>query len=228
MTTFCSVTTFVSSVRSMNAGTCVLNRSTLTGLASPGGSYVVGFFSSPSIESSREVMVSTFPAPSCWRKNGWYGTRGRSGGAPVRNEITRLRTRIPTKNASSALLRGIIGGFAGCFPRPSGAGSTRQPGEWSDASGGGRGGVVAGAWSGTSGQPRATSSPSAEGCAGQLCPAHPVSRRQSAPPVPAKYRWKALISIAKTPSAPSGIDRHQSTSRARCSPAATDGPVPSA
>ena len=59
-------------------------------------------------------------------------------------------------------------------------------------------------------------------------PGTPVACRQSAPPVPAKYRWKALISIAKTPSAPSGIDRHQSTSRARCSPAATEGPVPSA
>ena len=156
MTTSLSVSSFVSSVRSMNAGTCVLNRSTSTGLSSPGGSYVVGFFSSPSIESSREVIASTFPASTCSRKNGWYGTRGRSGGAPVRNEIRRLRTSSPTKNASRALLRGNIGGFAGCFPRPSGAGSTRQPGERPVASGGGCGGVAAGAWSGTSGQPRAT------------------------------------------------------------------------
>ena len=66
------------------------------------------------------------------------------------------------------------------------------------------------------------------GCAGTAARHTQVACPQSAPPVPAKYRWKALISIAKTPSAPSGIDRHQSTSRARCQPAATDGPVPSA
>ena len=120
----------------MNAGTCVLKLSTSTGLSSPGGSYVVGFFSSPSIESSRDVIASTFPASTCSRKNGWYGTRGRSGGAPVRNEIRRLRTNSPTKNASNALLRGNIGGFAGCFPRPSGAGSTRHRGAGSGASGG--------------------------------------------------------------------------------------------
>ena len=143
MTTSLSVSSFVSPARSMNAGTCVLNRSTSTGLSSPGGSYVVGFFSSPSIESSREVIASTFPASTCSRKNGWYGTRGRSGGAPVRNEITRLRASSPTKNTSNALLRGNIGGFEGCLPRPSGAGSTRQPCGRSGASGGSRGEVGA-------------------------------------------------------------------------------------
>ncbi len=188
MTTSWSVTTFVSSVRSMNAGTCVLNRSTSTGLSSPGGSYVVGFFSSPSIESSREVIASTFPASTCSRKNGWYGTRGRSGGAPVRNESRRLRTRSPTKNASRALLRGNIGGFAGCFPRPSGAGSTRQPRERSGASDGGLGGVAAGAWSGTSGQVRGE--PARAGhCLGLACAPDPGCR-SGAERGPSRSGWR--------------------------------------
>ena len=46
----------------MNDGTSVLNFVTLTGLASPGGSYVASRFSSPSIESCFELIWLTLPA----------------------------------------------------------------------------------------------------------------------------------------------------------------------
>src|SRR5262245_53888585 len=73
-------------------------------------------------------MAWTFVAVTWLTKNGWYGTRGRLAGPLVRIESRRFTASSPTRKAMNALLRGIIGGFcSGGAPRPSGAGSTRQP-----------------------------------------------------------------------------------------------------
>src|SRR5919106_1646858 len=64
-------------------------------------------------------------------KNGWYGTRSRFSGPLVMNEITRFSVSSPSANAMNSLPRGIIGRLgSGSAPRPSGAGSTRQPDGW--------------------------------------------------------------------------------------------------
>ena len=70
MTTFSRARSLVSSAGSMNAGTSVLNLVTPTGSASPGGSNVASLSSSPSMESARELISSTFPASTWSTKNG--------------------------------------------------------------------------------------------------------------------------------------------------------------
>ncbi len=70
MTTSCSASSLVSSAGSMNAGTSVSNLVTATGSASPGGLKVASLFSSPSMESARELISSTLPASTWSTKNG--------------------------------------------------------------------------------------------------------------------------------------------------------------
>src|SRR5215213_2692981 len=125
ITTSLSASSLVRLAVSMNDGTCVLNRSTFTAFASPGGSYVASRLSSPSMASSRDVTSCTLPASTCSRKNGWYGTCRRFGGAPVRKETRRLSARRPTRTPRNQRLRGIIGGFAGrgCVGDEAGAGA---------------------------------------------------------------------------------------------------------
>ncbi len=140
MSTFSSASSLVSAAGSMNAGTSVLNLVTAIGSASPGGSKVASCFSSPSMESARELISWTLPASTWSTKNGWYGTRLRSSGRPVTNEITRFTASSARTNQMNRLPRGIMGGLDGAgLPRPSGAGSTRQPD--SVLRGGGGGGL---------------------------------------------------------------------------------------
>ena len=151
MTTFSRASSRVSSAGSMNAGTSVLNLVTATGSASPGGSNVASLLSSPSMESARELISATLPASTWSTKNGWYGTRFRSPGRPVMNEITRFNARSASASQMNSLRRGIMGGLGGAgLPRPSGAGSTRQPEPVCRGAGGGGGG--GGLWGRVGGQ----------------------------------------------------------------------------
>src|SRR3954462_7961312 len=99
--------------------------------------------------SPREEISCTFPALTCCRKNGEYGICVRSSGPPVMNATRKFsanRARIRTIHRRP---RGSIGGLGGGgAPRPSGAGSTRQPLR-SSVSGGRCGLDAAGAGSGT-------------------------------------------------------------------------------
>src|SRR5262245_20116297 len=138
ITTFSSASSLVSSAGSMNAGTSVLNFVTSTGLASPGGLNVASLFSSPSIESARELISLTLPSWTWSTKNGWYGTRFRSSGRPVMNESTRFTAKSASTNQKNRLPQGIMGRLDGVgVPRPSGAGSTRQPDSVFGGGGGG-------------------------------------------------------------------------------------------
>src|SRR5829696_5072990 len=99
--------------------------------------------------SPRAEISSTLPACTCCRKNGEYGTWLRSGGPPVKNASAKLRTKRPAMIAKNRRLRGNIGGRgAGGAPRPSGAGSTRQPRRSSSGFGDGAVGELAGPGSG--------------------------------------------------------------------------------
>ncbi len=72
ITTWCSVSSSVTAVLSMNEGTSVLKSwLTLTGSPPPGGVYVASFFSVPSIESEVELISRTLSALTCSTKNGW-------------------------------------------------------------------------------------------------------------------------------------------------------------
>src|SRR3954469_9799672 len=139
---------FVSSVVSTKDGTSVLKRSTVFALP-PGGVKVAFFLRSPWIVSPREEISCTLPALTCCRKNGEYGICVRFSGPPVTNAAMKLSASRPTMSAIHLRLRGNIGGLgAGGAPRPSGAGSTRQPVRGSSCVG--RSGFVAGgAGSGT-------------------------------------------------------------------------------
>src|SRR3954470_14795780 len=99
--------------------------------------------------SPRDEISCTFPALTCCRKNGEYGICVRSSGPPVMNATRKLsanRARIRTIHRRP---RGSIGGLGGGgAPRPSGAGSTRQPLR-SSVSGGRCGFDAAGEGSGT-------------------------------------------------------------------------------
>jgi hypothetical protein len=57
------------------------------------------------------------------------------------NEITRFNARSASASQMNSLRRGIMGGLGGAgVPRPSGAGSTRQPAAVCRGGGGGGGG----------------------------------------------------------------------------------------
>src|SRR4051812_40338291 len=118
---------FVRSVVSTNDGTSVLKRSTFFALP-PGGVYVADFLRSPWIVSPRAEISWTLPALTCWRKNGEYGICGRFSGPPVMNATTKFSANSARISAIQRRPRGSIGGLGGGgAPRPSGAGSTRQP-----------------------------------------------------------------------------------------------------
>src|SRR4029450_5387663 len=93
------------------------------------------------MESPRELISLTLPSWTCQTKSGWYGTRFRSSGRPVMNESTRFRARSASTNQMNRLPQGIMGRLEGAgVPRPSGAGSTRQPDSVFGGGGGGGGG----------------------------------------------------------------------------------------
>src|SRR4051794_7968505 len=139
---------FVRSVVSTNDGTSVLNRSTDRALP-PGGVKLAFFLRSPWIVSPREEISCTLPALTCCRKKGEYGICERFSGPPVMNAKKKFSANSPRMSAIHLRPRGIIGGFgAGGAPRPSGAGSTRQPVR-SSVSGGRCGLEAAGDGSGT-------------------------------------------------------------------------------
>src|SRR3954471_15043889 len=118
---------FVRSVVSTNDGTSVLKRSTFFALP-PGGVNDASFLRSPWIVSPCEEISETLPALTCWRKNGEYGICVRCSGPPVMNATTTFSARSARITAIARRPRGNIGGFGGGgAPRPSGAGSTRQP-----------------------------------------------------------------------------------------------------
>src|SRR3954471_2720801 len=139
---------FVRSVVSTNDGTSVLNRSTVFALP-PGGVKLAFFLRSPWIVSPREEISCTLPALTCWRKNGEYGICGRFSGPPVMNATRKFSANSARISAIQRRPRGSIGGLGGGgAPRPSGAGSTRQPLR-SSVSGGRWGFDAAGAGAGT-------------------------------------------------------------------------------
>src|SRR3954454_5919937 len=139
---------FVRSVVSTNDGTSVLKRSTSFALP-PGGVNVAFFFRLPWIVSPCDEISSTLPAFTWLRKNGEYGTCVRCSGPPVMNATTKFNANRARISAIHLRPRGSIGGFGGGgAPRPSGAGSTRQPLR-SSVSGGRCGLDAAGAGSGT-------------------------------------------------------------------------------
>src|SRR4051794_33657230 len=135
-------------VVSTNDGTSVLKRSTVFALP-PGGVNFAGFSRSPWIVSPREEISWTLPACTWSRKNGEYGIWLRCSGPPVMNAAMKLTASRATMSAIYLRLRGNIGGLGGGgAPRPSGAGSTRQP--FCSSVSGGRSGLLAvGAGSGT-------------------------------------------------------------------------------
>src|ERR671933_395768 len=114
-------------VVSTNDGTSVLKRSTLVAF-SPGGVKVAFFLRSPWIVSPCDEISWTLPAWTWLRKNGEYGTCVRCAGPPVMSAATKL---IASSARTTAMIRRLspnIGGLGGGgAPRPSGAGSTRQP-----------------------------------------------------------------------------------------------------
>src|SRR3954453_15696183 len=117
----------VRSVVSTNDGTSVLNRSTVFALP-PGGVKLASFLRSPWIVSPREEISCTLPALTCCRKNGEYGIWVRFSGPPVMNATTKFSANRARIRMSHRRPRGSIGGLGGGgAPRPSGAGSTRQP-----------------------------------------------------------------------------------------------------
>src|SRR3954468_4694425 len=139
---------FVRSFVSTNDGTSVLNRSTDRALP-PGGVKLAFFLRSPWIVSPREEISCTLPALTCCRKNGEYGTCERFSGPPVMNATRKFSANNARISAIHRRPRGSIGGLGGGgAPRPSGAGSTRQP-FCSSVSGGRCGFDAAGAGSGT-------------------------------------------------------------------------------
>src|SRR5215210_4304210 len=102
----------------------------------------------------RAEISSTLPACTCCRKNGEYGTAERSGGPPVKNASAKFRASSAARIAKNRRLRGNIGGRgSGGAPRPSGAGSTRQPRRSSSGLGGGAVGELAGRVGAESGMP---------------------------------------------------------------------------
>src|SRR3954470_13738408 len=140
---------FVRFVVSTNDGTSVLKRSTLVAFFSPDGVKLAFFLRSPWIVSPCEEISCTLPAWTCLRKNGEYGTCVRCGGPPVMKARAKWSTSRPMISAIQRRPRGSIGGFgSGGAPRPSGAGSTRQPFR-SSVSGGRCGLDAAGEGSGT-------------------------------------------------------------------------------
>src|SRR5215207_3869528 len=148
-TTSSDSSTRVSPWVSTNDGTCVSNLLTRTALPF-GGRNVARFLRLPWIVSACEEISSTLPASTCCRKKGEYGTCARSAGWLVKNDSARFSASSPTSTARKRRLRGIIGGLGfGGAPRPSGAGSTRQPGDLpSSPVEGGAGGGLVGAGSG--------------------------------------------------------------------------------
>src|SRR3954465_8613271 len=118
---------FVRSVMSTNDRTSVLKRSTSFALP-PGGVNVAFFFRLPWIVSPWDEISSTLPAFTWLRKNGEYGICVRCSGPPVMNATTKFSANRARISAIHLRPRGSIGGLGGGgAPRPSGAGSTRQP-----------------------------------------------------------------------------------------------------
>src|SRR3954471_13110062 len=78
--------------------------------------------------SPRDEISWTLPAFTCCRKNGEYGICVRFSGPPVMNATRKFSANRARISAIQRRPRGNIGGLGGGgAPRPSGAGSTRQP-----------------------------------------------------------------------------------------------------
>ena len=96
---------FDSEVLSANAGISVRKR--VVGLESL---YVSGSLNEPWIAVPLDVICSTLPCRTCWRKNGLYGTRTRDGSLIAREPRKMFSSSSPIRNRIQFLPKAKRGG----------------------------------------------------------------------------------------------------------------------